>query len=336
MFACYFPTAWDPDAEVEELYELISLFQDNQQSANATAFFGGDFNARIGGLQPQDDCMHVGPYGSGTRNDRGSMLVRWIMGQNLQILNRMKGAHNNWTCERYGDGAKVQIDFLLAQLHVDVLDAWNDFALPTGIDHRWAHCIVGIAMPKRPAKRKSRTNHKGWTPHVDEFGRAAIFHDELTTWLRNTSEPTFEQLEGALGKAGLKGGCSFEKRCKFKPSNALRQLRCRRRLAPDFNECRDLSLQIRKTHARELSAFKSRRCAQYLQSTKHWKALGRLQLAPRQLPIPPPADDFADMLSRLFSGAVVEPVKPAFLEDAPLFDARVDEGNPKSKVEQGL
>ena len=55
MFACYFPTAWDPDAEVEELYELISLFHDNQHSAHAAFFFGGDFNAGIGALQPQDD-----------------------------------------------------------------------------------------------------------------------------------------------------------------------------------------------------------------------------------------------------------------------------------------
>ena len=50
-------------------------------------------------------------------------------------------SHDNWTCGRYSDGARVQIDFSLAQLHVDVLDAWNDFALPTGIDQAYAKLL---------------------------------------------------------------------------------------------------------------------------------------------------------------------------------------------------
>ena len=34
VFACYFPTPWDPVADVEELYQLVTMFVDSGQATN--------------------------------------------------------------------------------------------------------------------------------------------------------------------------------------------------------------------------------------------------------------------------------------------------------------
>ena len=187
VFACYFPTAWDSVTDVEKLYQLVTMFVDSGQATNATILLGGDFNAHVGSQRAGDDLNHVGQYGMGSRNDRGSMLIRWIMSHNFQLMNRMRGGHNNWTCERFCDGMRVQVDFLIGSLHVDVLDFLNDFAIPIGVHHRCVHCRISIAVAQRATRRPPRVNFKGWAPYVDEFGRAAIFQDELSAWASNNT-----------------------------------------------------------------------------------------------------------------------------------------------------
>ena len=121
------------------------------------------------------------------------MLVRWIMSENLQLLNRMtqNPNHDSWTCRRYSDGMQTQIDFLLAPLIVEVERTRNDYCIPVGIDHRCVHCVLRIPVCRRSLRKPRRTNFKGWSPHLDEHHVASIHREELNRWTNTTLEPTF-------------------------------------------------------------------------------------------------------------------------------------------------
>ena len=326
VLACYFPTRWDPAEAVEELYDVVSLLLEGQRNSNAMVIVGDDFNVCVGALQTHDDENHVGSCGEGRRNDRGSMLVRWITSGNLQLLNRMtqSPSHDSWTCQRYSDSMRSQIDFLLAPLVVEVERTWNDFCIPVGIDHRCVHCVLRIPVCRRPLRKLRRMNFKGWSPHLDESHVASIYHDELNRWTNTTVEPTFTSVEDAVPSAGLKGGSCNHRRPRFVPSPLLSDLRCRRRATRCISEKRYLSLQIRKIHTKELSTWKSRRCAEFLRTAKDWKTLRACQMAPQQSSTMPAVDDFAEMLSHLFSGADAEVTKPDILQELPFTMTELD------------
>lgn len=130
------------------------------QRSGSRAHHGGDFNASIGRRQDQDDVTHIGTCGFGVRDSRGQTLVRWILEQGLQVLSRKCPecfGPTNWTCRRAGDGALVQIDFLLGHVSFDVDDVWNDFCVPVGVDHRRVH--ARIRLPRQP-----------WRPRLDADG----------------------------------------------------------------------------------------------------------------------------------------------------------------------
>ena len=77
VLSCYFPTAWDADGAVEQMYDLLNLLVDACVEAGDIPMVGGDFNARIGLIDGDDLALlqHVGPIGLGQRNARGTMLI---------------------------------------------------------------------------------------------------------------------------------------------------------------------------------------------------------------------------------------------------------------------
>ena len=77
MCSCYFPTTWDTDDAVDEVYSLLNTLLDNM--GNKIALFGGDFNAAIGAKQACDDVVSLRQCGMGQRNDRGSTLAHWVL-----------------------------------------------------------------------------------------------------------------------------------------------------------------------------------------------------------------------------------------------------------------
>ena len=48
----------------------------------------GDFNAKVGSVKVEDT---IGPYGIGSRNDRGDRLVEWCLEHDLAV-----GLMNTW------------------------------------------------------------------------------------------------------------------------------------------------------------------------------------------------------------------------------------------------
>lgn len=139
--ACYFPTSWDSDENVAEMYDMLNLVLVAYGSDGAIPLLGGDSNANSGMLQPEDGPDLVGSCGVCPRNEPGWLLSRWVGMRGLQILNRLKPQafkDDNWTRRRAADGALVQLDFILGSVRC-YGTIWVDDSFPIGLDHRCVH-----------------------------------------------------------------------------------------------------------------------------------------------------------------------------------------------------
>ena len=141
VFACYFPTTWMPDETVFEMYGVLALLLRNCVREGRAPVLGGDFNACIGLAEGYDPVNLLGASGMGERNERGNMLIQFVLEHGLQILNRqmpMSEIYESWTCARNLDGALVQIDFIFVEWNApwhDILHHWNGKAVALAQQH---------------------------------------------------------------------------------------------------------------------------------------------------------------------------------------------------------
>ena len=212
FLSCYFPTSWADDIAVEGVYSTLEIILNELRSYPGPIVLGGDFNASVGGLQPGDDVTLVGRWGCGLRNARGRTLVSWVLENGLQILSRqsdMEDVAESWTCRRFFDDAKVQLDFLIGDMRAQTKAVWMDNSLPIGLDHRCVHCLLAWENGKHE-KHPTRTGLKHWQPHLDDAGHPTLFQAELRKLLDNEQTNSIEQgiisLEEALYQAGRIGG----------------------------------------------------------------------------------------------------------------------------------
>ena len=312
--ACYMPTSWDTDEAVIEMYELLDLILYSPACVNRLPLIGGDLNACIGQMLPQDDFVSCGTCGWGTRNSRGSLLMQWVLEHGLQTFNRMKHSDfdpDSWTCQRAGDGSLVQIDFLIGAMAFQLQTTWNDFAIPIGLDHRCLHCILHFPVVRLHHNSDRRRGLKHWVPYLDGEGRPASFQSVLRQRISMCSHVSLENLEIAVMEAGLEGGTCSNIRFKYQPSAALRQLRNHRRHAADSETRRVLSFQIRRQQRRELRTWKSMKLMEHLRDSSMWNALRKMDHhMVKTFAQEPHPNEFAKMLEELFGGIVMEPVKP--------------------------
>ena len=125
--------------------------------------------------------------------------------------------HDSWTCARSLDGALVQIDFLLADTRVVLLQTWNDFSLPIGLNHRSVHCEVRCISNCSPRKCV-KTTLKGWKPQFNHYQQPGQYHELLCRHRVRNPCITFDNLETALLHAGLRGGQTCRDILRFHPS----------------------------------------------------------------------------------------------------------------------
>ena len=117
FFFVYFPTTWEHDEVVEQVYDVLTVFISTCVREGATPLVAGDFTASIGRALPHDEIEFFGSCGCGHRNARGWSLIDWVLGNGLLIQNRLDTTMNNdasWTCHRSFAGALVQLDFVVS------------------------------------------------------------------------------------------------------------------------------------------------------------------------------------------------------------------------------
>ena len=260
--------------------------------------------------------------GVGRRNDRGVHLANWVVQNGFHILSRQTSAHDineSWTCQRYFDDTRVQLDFILGDPKASVAQVWLDNILPIGLDHRCVHCIVTWTAQGR-AKELPAKGFKNWKPYLDENGEATSYQSKLLHIEASNSGNVNEQLsklEENILMAGREGGECKRIQSRFLPSDDLKQLRLQRRMAQDRGIKKELSFEIVKLHRRELRKWKSSNLQMHLCQPNQWKILQRLQHGiGRQIADQPPPDDFADMLENIFSGHPSNPSPPPQLTEA--------------------
>ena len=260
VFSVYFPTAWDADGAVEQMYDVLNLVVDACVEAGDIPIVGGDFNACIGLLESDDLTMlqHVGPVGMGQRNARGTMLIHWILQNKFYIFNRDGSLQGNesWTCRRASDGNLVQLDFIIGNAYFSLKKAWNDYCIPIGNDHRCVHCILSHMQPYKQQYRRKHVL-KGWKPIMDENGEPSAFQTLLETKVGEQNAPTFDVAENLLMSTAVSTGTCARHRLRFVPSGRLCNLRQRRKQVHDNATRKFLTFQIQRLHRKESRQWKA-------------------------------------------------------------------------------
>ena len=216
------------------------------------------------------------------------------------------------------DGARIQLDYILADGHVTVQQVWHDYIVPIGLDHRCAHCILQWSGTRPPPKHRG-INLKNWAPKLDENGTPTSFCNYLMEQLTRIQDVSFfNTLEKCLVQAGKLHGTYGSKKLVFRPSEDLLRLRRRRRTASDLVERKQLSFQIRKLHRQELRTWRSASLRLCLNNSSSWNLMrGMLQPTGRHVVEQPHPNDFADMLEDIFSGNFGRPMDRPMLTEAP-------------------
>ena len=153
------------------------------------------------------------------------------------------------------DGVRVQMDYILNSVQLQLVRAKYDFAMPIGLDHRCVHCTMKI--PFRKKRFRKQFGFKCWRPILDEHGHPTSYQQHICEMIASSSTSTASDLENILLRAGVKHGISRRQRIVFSPSEHLQQLRVARRQTVEQHLRKDLSLQIRQIHRQELKQWKS-------------------------------------------------------------------------------
>lgn len=84
VIQAYAPTSTAENEEAEQFYEDITTARNAEKARFVVVM--GDFNAKVG-RREKTDPGNVGPYGLGSRNERGQMLVDYMSTEGLFCMN---------------------------------------------------------------------------------------------------------------------------------------------------------------------------------------------------------------------------------------------------------
>ena len=171
----YAPTQDYSEEDIESFYEDLSkVLQDNRLSEYTIVM--GDFNAKIG-IKKQDETFScIGPFGTGTRNDRGNTLIEFAIQEKLIIANTLfnKPHHRYWTWRSPNAITTNQIDFCLVSQRGIVHNCEVITKVDIGSDHRMVRTKISISKKLARLKTIRRTkpmmvNNQALWENKDKF-----------------------------------------------------------------------------------------------------------------------------------------------------------------------
>ena len=151
---------------------------------------------------------------------------------------------------------------------VPTVEVWNDFALPIGLDHRCAPCILQFQCSSPPRVRRQR-GLKRWQPTLDSDGLPARFHNILHRNKIRGHHNSLEGFERSLRDAGQQGGNCENTYLRFRPSEGFKNLRAQRRETRDAQLRRSLTFTFRKNHRQEVRVWKIGTCKELANTSEH-------------------------------------------------------------------
>ena len=140
----YVPTYDHDNKTVELFYEELEKAIDKKACSHHIVM--GDFNAKIGMRNTNDQMKCAGPFGTGNRNERGERLLDFAEENNLVVTNSLflKAANRYRTWEAPGGVTKNQIDFILSSDWKIVQNCKVIAKVDIGSDHRMVRARVEI------------------------------------------------------------------------------------------------------------------------------------------------------------------------------------------------
>ncbi|KAK3789926.1 hypothetical protein RRG08_004038 [Elysia crispata] len=134
----------------------------------------GDFNAKIGVKDEDEENEWIGPFGIGTRNERGEKLIDFCTANRLFVTNSFfkKPRPRYWTWESPGGDYKNQIDFILTTDKTTIQNTEIITKVDIGSDHRMVRSRMTInkkltrlkrIKKKKPLKINTRQLEKSRT-----------------------------------------------------------------------------------------------------------------------------------------------------------------------------
>ena len=215
----YAPTC-DHDSETVELfYEELEKAIDRKACSHHIVM--GDFNAKIGVRNTNDEMKCTGPFGTGNRNERGERLLDFAEENNLVVTNSLffKAANRYWTWEAPGGVTKNQIDFILSSDRKIVQNCEVITKVDIGSDHRMVRARVEIdkklmrlkrIQRQKPCRLDLRVLEKSVTPfRIELKNRFDTLKDEepsiekMNTVLRETMDTIQNQTQKSTNKKSI-------------------------------------------------------------------------------------------------------------------------------------
>ena len=140
----YAPTKDYEDTDVEKFYEDLDNAVNRKECKQHIIM--GDFNAKIGIKEKNENLKWIGPHGMGIRNDRGERLLDFAANNKLLVTNTFfqKPASRYWTWESPGGAYHNQIDFILADEKSTIYNTEVITHVDIGSDHRMVRGKVKI------------------------------------------------------------------------------------------------------------------------------------------------------------------------------------------------
>ena len=144
-------------------------------------------------------------------------------------LDRNVRHEDSWTCQRSMDGMRVQMDYILRSVQLQLANVKYDFVMPIGLDHRCVHCTMKIPFRKKLFRKQF--GFQCWRPILDEHGHPTSYQQHIRETIVSSSTSTANELENILVTAGMKHGTSRRQRIAFTPSEHFQHFRVLRRQA---------------------------------------------------------------------------------------------------------
>ena len=151
----YAPTSTSTEDDIEKFYDELS--QQLKTKSHYTIIMG-DFNAQIGIKQDINEKC-TGNFGSGTRNDRGDMMVDWASQHKLKIMNTFykKKYNRRWTWRSPNGQTYNEIDYIITNKQHIFTDTTVINKVNIGSDHR---LVMGSIRINTKMERQKLITHK--------------------------------------------------------------------------------------------------------------------------------------------------------------------------------
>ena len=201
----YAPTSDCEEEEIEAFYTDLQSVK-NRIPDREISIVMGDFNAKVGEIE--DSESGIGPYGLGTRNDRGDMLAAFCQANSLTITNTYfkHPKRRRYTWKSPGDRYRNQIDYILIDTKWKT-SVTNARTRP-GVDCDSDHILVTANLRLKAFKKeKGKPTLKYDVDKLDDpeiDGQYIIETDNrfavlLTDWRANESMP--DEIWAGMSKA---------------------------------------------------------------------------------------------------------------------------------------